>query len=136
MPVPEDGVDRPECDFGFARQPILASPETNKHDADKVDLSLLPFAALTDVARVLEFGANEYGRENWALGCDWSRYFSACMRHLWAWWRGETRDPKSGLHHLAHATCSLLFLLEYSYSGRGTDNRPKLASLPSYSKDG
>lgn len=109
---------------------------TTKHDSGKVDLSLLPFAALVDVARVLEFGAEEYGRDNWSLGCSWSRYFSACMRHLWAWWSGETHDPKSGLHHLAHAICSLLFLLEYSYSGRGDDNRPHGASIPCYSKDG
>jgi hypothetical protein len=39
------------------------------------------------------------------------RYFAALMRHLTAWWDGERADPESGLHHLAHAGCCLLFLI-------------------------
>jgi hypothetical protein len=33
------------------------------------------------------------------------------MRHVHAWRAGETKDPESGLHHLAHAGCCLLFML-------------------------
>ena len=35
----------------------------------------------------------------------------ACHRHLQAWWSGERLDKESGLPHLAHAVCCLLFLM-------------------------
>jgi hypothetical protein len=31
---------------------------------------------------------------------------------MWAWKSGETLDPESGKHHLAHAMCCAMFLLE------------------------
>jgi len=34
------------------------------------------------------------------------------MRHIVAWWLGERDDPESGFHHLAHAMCCLIFLVE------------------------
>ena len=84
-----------------------------KGDAGKVRLDLLPFAALEDVARVLEYGAKKYQPQGWrhvAGGHD--RYVAAALRHLHAHAGGETLDEESGLPHLAHAACSILFALE------------------------
>ncbi len=36
-----------------------------KYDTGKPDYSLLPFEALEQVVRVLDFGAAKYGRDNW-----------------------------------------------------------------------
>ena len=84
-----------------------------KADAGKVDLSLLPFAALDEVARVLEFGAAKYAPDAWRRVPDGHhRYVAAALRHLHAHARGEATDPESGLPHLAHAACSILFALE------------------------
>lgn len=83
-----------------------------KADAGKPDWTLLPWKALTEVIRVLEFGAGKYGRNNWQQVADSKRrYTAAAFRHLSAYADGETRDPESGLHHLGHAACCVLFLL-------------------------
>lgn len=84
-----------------------------KDDSDKVRYDLLPALALDEIAKVLTYGANRYGAENWRLvEHGRRRYFAAASRHLWAWWRGERNDPDSGLHHLAHAACCVMFLLD------------------------
>lgn len=96
-----------------------------KHDGHKLPWFLLPSDAIDDVLEVLQYGAVKYGERNWELGMEWSRPFSALMRHMWAWWRGETYDPESGKPHLAHAACCVLFLLAYERRGVGVDNRVK-----------
>lgn len=84
-----------------------------KYDNGKPEYGLLPPFALEEVAKVLTFGAQKYDRENWKKVDDLKRrYFDAAQRHLWAIKRGEEYDPESGLHHLAHATTCILFLLE------------------------
>jgi hypothetical protein len=44
---------------------------------------------------------------------------------MFAWWRGEDTDPETGLSHLAHAGCCLMFLMEYQRNSWGTDDRLK-----------
>ncbi|MFB6349460.1 dATP/dGTP diphosphohydrolase domain-containing protein [Moraxella sp. ZJ142] len=83
-----------------------------KYDHGKPRFSLLPMAALWQVIAVLEFGAAKYGADNWQqVDNAKTRYFDACHRHLSAWWAGERLDSESGLPHLAHAVCCLLFLM-------------------------
>jgi hypothetical protein len=93
-----------------------------KWDAGKVPLHLLPTRPLEALARVLGFGAYKkakpggspgYGANNWRSGIAYSRLYAAALRHCWLWWRGETLDPDSGQHHLAHALAELAFILEY-----------------------
>lgn len=102
------------------------SPQTGgvKHDQQKARYDLLTHEFLEGTASVLTFGAQKYGDRNWELGMKWGRPFAALMRHIWAWWRGEEKDPESGLSHLAHAACNLCFLMTYSARKSGTDDRP------------
>lgn len=83
-----------------------------KDDNGKPRWDLLPSQPLGLIARVLTFGAQRYGANNWQLlkGAR-SRYFAATQRHLAAWRQGEKVDAESGLPHLAHAGCCLLFML-------------------------
>lgn len=67
---------------------------------------------------------NQIGERNWERGMAWSRPFSALMRHMWAWWRGEDFDPETGYSHLAHAACCILFLMTYRGRETGVDDRP------------
>lgn len=84
-----------------------------KLDQEKVRLDLLPFVGVLAVGEVLTYGAKKYAPNNWRKVDDWrARYFAAALRHLVAYGRGEKVDPESGLPHLAHAACSLLFMLE------------------------
>lgn len=87
-----------------------------KYDAGKPDWSLMPFEALEPVVRVLEHGARKYGPENWRdLDDAERRYWNAAMRHMLAHMQGDTHDEDSGLPHLAHAVCSLLFVLALEF---------------------
>ncbi len=89
----------------------------------KTRFDLVPFAALEEIADVLTYGADKYSANNWCRGTPWSRYFSALCRHIFAWWRGENTDPETGLSHLAHAGCCLIFLMEYQRNRWGEDDR-------------
>jgi len=99
--------------------------EGKKFDADKTRYDLLPPEFLDGTAVILTFGAAKYGERNWELGMAWGRPFGALMRHMWAWWRGEDKDPETGKSHLWHAACCIAFLMAYEERGIGTDDRPK-----------
>jgi len=91
---------------------------TTKHDAGKWRFSLMPMNAIRSVIDVLEFGATKYAPDNWKTVPDARRrYFDATIRHVTAWWSGEKNDSESGLPHLAHAICCLLFLLWFDEEG-------------------
>jgi hypothetical protein len=84
-----------------------------KADDGKARWDLLPWRGLAEVVEVLTFGAQKYGPENWLTVEGWRwRYHAAALRHIAAWAMGEARDQESGRHHLAHAICCLLFILE------------------------
>lgn len=99
--------------------------EPQKFDTEKVRVELLPPDALEEIARVLTFGAVKYAAGNWATGSGfkWTRLYGAMLRHVFAWARGEDLDPESGISHLAHAGCMLLFLLSHVLRRHGTDDR-------------
>lgn len=99
--------------------------EAKKYDTYKPRMELLSRIALEQMAQVLTFGAKKYDAHNWRKGMDWSRLYGAAMRHLLASLDGEDLDPESGFPHLAHAAVNLMFLLEYSSKGLGTDDRHK-----------
>lgn len=83
-----------------------------KKDQGKLRWSLLPKGVVSMVLQVLEFGAVKYSVDNWQKVDEHERrYYDATMRHIEAWRMKETNDPESGLPHLAHAVCCLMFLL-------------------------
>lgn len=98
----------------------------SKFDGEKDRWDLLPWRATEQAVKVMTFGARKYAPENWRKVPEpkW-RYFAATLRHLVAWWRGEKNDPQSGLPHLAHALCCLLFLCELEQEGKLGKERGK-----------
>lgn len=91
-----------------------------KHDGAKSRVDLIPVVALLRVGEVLAFGARKYGEDNWQhVPQARDRYYAAALRHLYAWRDGEENDPESGLPHLAHAACCVLFLLWFDHRGPG-----------------
>ena len=89
--------------------------EAVKHDDGKPDWSLVPFESLEGMVKVLEFGAQKYAGWNWTTngGFSYTRVLRSCLRHLFAYMRGEDNDPESGLSHIHHAMCNLLFISHY-----------------------
>lgn len=97
--------------------------EPVKYDDDKLRFDLIPVLPLEEVALVYTIGARKYADRNWEKGLKWGRIFSAMMRHAWAWWRGEIRDPQDGQHHLASVVWCAMALMEYENTHRELDDR-------------
>lgn len=96
-----------------------------KFDDGKLPLHLLSTEAMNQTAAVLQFGADKYAAHNWRKGFVWSRPLAAAMRHITAFNAGEDKDPESGLSHLAHAACCIMFLLEFEKTHKELDDRYK-----------
>ena len=87
-----------------------------KYDQGKQRYDLIPPLAESLVVDVLTFGALKYAPNNWRGVSDpQQRYTAAAMRHLAAYRKGEYIDAESGLPHLAHAVCCLMFLAELDH---------------------
>jgi hypothetical protein len=87
--------------------------EGKKYDGEKPRMYLLPPKTLLEVSKVLTFGAAKYDEHNWKkLDNLQNRYTGAALRHIFAHMDGEDLDPETGLDHLAHALCCLMFKLE------------------------
>lgn len=83
-----------------------------KFDSGKLDYTLLPYEAVDEIVKVLMFGAQKYARDNWRHVDDAPhRYAAAAFRHLTAYSKGEQTDPETGISHLAHVGCCILFML-------------------------
>lgn len=81
-------------------------------------MGLVPPRALLAVGRVLTFGARKYDADNWRkVPNARARYVDAALRHVLAFMMGERLDPESGEHHLAHAACCMLFVLDFEEEG-------------------
>lgn len=93
-----------------------------KYDTGKIRYDLYPIDAYEGCTKVLTFGAAKYAPNNWRLVDDaQNRYYSALIRHLNAQknhvdngGKGLALDDETGLPHLDHAQCCLVFLRELS----------------------
>ena len=97
------------------RPSTLPESTAIKHDSGKANWSLMPWEAVEEINKVLEFGANKYAAHNWQQGegFRYTRVLNSLLRHVFAYMRGEDLDPESGLSHMAHAGCNVLFILYY-----------------------
>ena len=97
----------------------------NKYDSEKVRVDLLPPFSLWSISEVFTYGAVKYAPWNWAKGIAYSRLYGGILRHLFAWYRGENKDPETGKSHLHHAGCGIMMLIEMEEYRRDLDDRPK-----------
>lgn len=96
-----------------------------KNDKDKAPMNLLSTEALIQISRVMGAGAEKYSAHNWRGGLAWSRVIAASLRHITSFNDGEDLDPETGISHIAHAACGLMFLLDYLKSHPELDDRYK-----------
>jgi nucleoside 2-deoxyribosyltransferase len=99
------------------------SKEGVKFDQGKTRYDLIPGYPLNELAKIYTYGTQKYDDNNWRKGMKWGRLFGAMMRHAWAFWRGESIDPESGLHHLAHAAWQCFALMDYEKTKPELDDR-------------
>lgn len=103
----------------------VTTATATKFDSGKPPISLIPRSAIEAEARVLGFGAEKYGRDNWRKGMSWSRVVDAIQRHALAIADGELTDPESGEPHAAHIRAGCGFLIEYAEKNLGTNDLTK-----------
>jgi hypothetical protein len=106
------------------RQEIRATSESGGQKGRKSEeYALIPSEPLAELARVYGYGASKYSDNNWRKGYPYSWSLSALYRHIEAFRRGQSADPESGRHHLAHAAFHLFTLIWFDQNGRGEDDR-------------
>jgi hypothetical protein len=102
------------------------SERGTKFDNDKPRMDLLSPIFIDGLSKVLNFGAKKYKANDWRKGIEQSRLIGAALRHLFAYLRGEDNDPESGLCHLYHAGCCVMFAAELRETHPELDDRYKL----------
>ena len=88
----------------------MSEEQAMRFNEGKPQYSLIDLKSLEPMARVLEFGAKKYARDNWKKGLPMSQILDSMMRHIAAMQDGEYIDPESGLPHIGHIQCNALFL--------------------------
>ena len=83
-----------------------------KHDKGKYKPSLIYTSLLEEISKVREHGKQEYGSFTSWESVEPMRWLDAAIRHIRAVMEGENFDKKSKLLHLAHAECSLMYVIE------------------------
>ncbi len=100
-------------------------PTGMKFDKEKLRWDLLDLKAIEGIVKVLTYGAKKYAPHNWKKvknGED--RYYAALMRHLTVYRDGEKMD-ESGLTHLEHVGCNIMFLLYFENKGGKNGKKSK-----------
>ena len=90
-----------------------------KIEEGKPKLSLIYKSFVDETAKVRMYGLTKYpDQENWRTTLI-SEHYDALLRHVFAAKAfflnessGEELDISSGLDHLAHAACNIMFLIE------------------------
>ena len=90
----------------------MAIGDENKFDGEKVRLDLVEPSIIEAIGKVRTYGVEKYGDDQSWRKVEKQRYVAAAMRHFEAYRKGESNDPESGMPHLWHCACNLMFLIE------------------------
>jgi hypothetical protein len=86
--------------------PIVVNEKGGKQSSSPYRMDLLPMRASLAVAKVLKYGADKYGDENWR-NIPVRDHLNHALVHVASHLVGDTQDD-----HLEHAACRLLMALE------------------------
>lgn len=99
----------------------------NRYNDGKVDFTYVLSApkSLEGLARVYEFGAKKYARDNWKRGLSYLTLVASLMRHLLKFIGGENLDEESKLPHVSHILWNAQILAEMYYTRVDMDDRKR-----------
>jgi hypothetical protein len=83
--------------------------KSSRFNEGKPQWSLVDFKSLVPLARVMEFGAKKYARDNWKIKLDLNQCLESLSRHLFSLMSGEERDSESGELHIGHIMANAMF---------------------------
>lgn len=91
-----------------------------KETTGKVDLSLIPTHAVTEMCRAFQYGieSGKYTRENRSLikKEDIPSLLAAALRHIFKYMGDKEENAQdSDVHHLAHAMANLSMIMEWIF---------------------
>lgn len=84
--------------------------QADRFNSGKPKYSYIDLTCLEPCARVMEYGATKYSKDNWKKGSNESQIIDSLLRHIAALQRGEVFDPESGLSHVGHIQANAMFL--------------------------
>lgn len=85
--------------------------KADRFNKGKTQWSLVHFESISELPKVLEFGAKKYSRDNWKKGLDPNEILDSMQRHLAQLIDGNTHDDESKLHHIGHIMCNCMFYM-------------------------
>lgn len=98
-------------DFNMSDSNKDAQPQAGiKYDSDKLRMDLIDPFFVEGVARVLTFGSNKYGDHQWKGGFPLDCLIASLQRHESELRKGILVDSESGIEHVYHAACNLMFI--------------------------
>jgi len=95
----------------------------DRFNEGKPQWSLMDFESFEPMIRVLEYGSKKYARNNWKKGLPTVEIMDSLMRHIISFLEGEDIDKESGLPHIGHMMCNLMFLSYVMKNKPELDNR-------------
>lgn len=99
-----------------------------RYNQGKIQWSLVHFDSISELPKVLEFGAQKYSRDNWKKGLKLNEILDSMQRHLSSVIDGEQFDDESNLHHMGHIMCNAMFYM-YNYK-KQTNEQKKEEKIP------
>lgn len=75
---------------------------------------------IAEMARVLAYGAQKYGADNWKRAPESEArdiYLNALIRHVLAYAKGNQRNYEEGQYHLAQIAVNAMFLFYFDSMG-------------------
>lgn len=94
-------------------EPGAKTSQSEKADAGKLELDLVPVQIAKDIAQVRMYGNAKYGDpDNWKT-VELRRYINALLRHMLAFLEDRgSKDDESGIEHYKHMACNMAFICE------------------------
>jgi hypothetical protein len=94
-----------------------------RYNSGKPQLSLIDLRSLEPMARVMEFGAKKYDRNNWMKGRAVTDLLDCLMRHIAALQRKEDVDPESHQPTIGHVLANAMLISQTLREHPELDNR-------------
>ena len=90
--------------------------------------------AVKGLAEIQKVGEEKYGPYNFMKGCPASQSIDSGLRHLFAWWNGEDKDPETGVDH-RYAFLFNVLQLANNDDVEGFDDRPQGSKVSNHRED-
>ncbi len=87
--------------------------------------SLVDFESFESMVKVLEQGAEKYGKYNWQKGLKVTETAESLLRHIFSFLAGNDIDADSGLEHIGHIQANAMFLGYMMKNRKDLDDRNK-----------